>query len=498
VPDRPVPLSKSRYCYGLQCLKQLWWRVHEPKAPELVPDAALQAVFDRGHLVGERAQAEFPGGTLVGHEYWEVEAKVADTQAALAAKAPAIYEAAFVADGVFVAVDVLERRKQGHAIVEVKSSCSVKEAYLPDVAIQLHVLRACGVDVRLVDVMHLDSDCRYPDLSNLFHREDVTPEAEALLPSIPAHLARMQAAVAGPLPDVAIGPHCDDPYECPFKARCWPARPEHHVSSLYYGGRLARRLEADGVALIRDIPESTRLSAPQARQVEAVRSGAPVVEDGLAEALDSLARPIAYLDFETINPAIPAWPGCGPYMAVPVQLSCHVVGADGATKHFAHLAEGPGDPRPALAAALVAACGGAKTVVAYNAPFERRCIEHLAENVPALRRELDRVNDRLVDLLPIVRDHVYHPDFNGSFGMKAVGPALVPGLGYDELEIAEGGTASAVLEGMLLVESKIAPGERATLRKQLLDYCEKDTLAMVKVVEALRAMATELAPAPKG
>lgn len=95
-PRRPVTLSKSRFCYGLQCLKQLWWRVHEPKAPELQAGPALQAVFDRGHLVGERAQGEFPGGTLIGHEYWEVEKKVADTRAAIAARAPAVYEASFV------------------------------------------------------------------------------------------------------------------------------------------------------------------------------------------------------------------------------------------------------------------------------------------------------------------------------------------------------------------------------------------------------------------
>lgn len=45
-------LSKSRFTAGLQCHKQLWWRVHEPDAPELVPDAAQQAIFDQGTRVG--------------------------------------------------------------------------------------------------------------------------------------------------------------------------------------------------------------------------------------------------------------------------------------------------------------------------------------------------------------------------------------------------------------------------------------------------------------
>jgi hypothetical protein len=482
-------LSKSRFCYGLQCVKQLWWRVHEPDAPELTPDAALQAVFDRGHQIGLRAQAEFPGGTLIGHEYWETAEKVADTRAALAARAPAIYEAAFEADGVFVAVDVLERRRKGHAIVEVKSTLDVKAQFVPDVAIQLHVLRAAGLEVPRVDVMHLNRECRHPDLSNLFVREDVTEAAEAFLPSIPSQLARLKEAIAGPLPVVQTGPQCTDPYECPFLARCWPQVPEHHVSTLYYGRKLVARLLADGVESIGDIPEDTALSAAQARQVRAVKGGEIVVEPELGEALALLKPPVAYLDFETINPAIPAWEGCGPYMAVPVQMSCHVVGARGATVHHEWLADGPGDPRPGMAEAVVRACADAATVVAYNAPFERRCLEHLAAHVPALRTPLLAAAGKLVDLLPIVRDHVYHPDFNGSFSMKAVGPALVPEISYDELEIGEGGAASAALEGLLLGDAPLSPAEREALRGHLLVYCAQDTLAMVKLVERLRALA---------
>lgn len=44
-------LSKSKFCTGLQCLRQLWWRVHEPDAPEHagvpVIGAALQLVAAR-------------------------------------------------------------------------------------------------------------------------------------------------------------------------------------------------------------------------------------------------------------------------------------------------------------------------------------------------------------------------------------------------------------------------------------------------------------------
>ena len=103
---------------------------------------------------------------------------------------------------------------------------------------------------------------------------------------------------------------------------------------------------------------------------------------------------------------------------------------------------------------------------------------------------------RLVDLLPLVRDHVYHPDFGGSFSMKAVAPALVPGLDYAGLEIGEGVTASNVLEALLLGDASLGAADRATVRGQLLEYCALDTLAMVKVVERLRELVPALAPGP--
>ena len=82
-------LSKSRYTAGLQCLKQLWWRVHEPDAPELVADEGLQAIFTRGQKVGELARAQVPGGVLIDLPHYDFEGRVAATARALADGAPA-------------------------------------------------------------------------------------------------------------------------------------------------------------------------------------------------------------------------------------------------------------------------------------------------------------------------------------------------------------------------------------------------------------------------
>src|SRR6266480_708137 len=76
-------LSKSRFLAGLQCHKQLWWRVHEPDAPELVPDAAHRNILDQGNAVGRKAREYIPGGTLVDLPFHEFDNKVARTREVL-------------------------------------------------------------------------------------------------------------------------------------------------------------------------------------------------------------------------------------------------------------------------------------------------------------------------------------------------------------------------------------------------------------------------------
>jgi hypothetical protein len=245
---------------------------------------------------------------------------------------------------------------------------------------------------------------------------------------------------------------------------------------------------ATGFETIADLPPGG-LTAIQERQRLAVTTGRVVVEPGLARALRVFKDPLAFLDFETVMLAIPVWDGCHPYDQVPVQFSCDRPAPDGAIGHHEWLADRPGDPRPELARALVAACLGARTVVAYNAQFERRCIEMLADAVPDLADDLLDIAERLADPLPIIREHVYHPDFHGSFSLKSVLPAMVPGSGYDNLEVAEGATASVELERLMFRADSMTQDERRLLREALLRYCALDTMSMVRLLDRLRDLA---------
>ena len=133
----PTPrLSKSKFVAGLQCHKLLWWQIQEPDAPELEPDAATQFIFDQGHEVGRLAQTYVPGGVLIDVPHTERERRLRETAEALRGGAKVLYEPAFEHDGVLVLADILERRRGGWNLIEVKSTTRIKPQHFPDLAVQ--------------------------------------------------------------------------------------------------------------------------------------------------------------------------------------------------------------------------------------------------------------------------------------------------------------------------------------------------------------------------
>lgn len=482
-------LSKSRFTAGWRCHRLLWWTVHEPDAKELQPDKVLQDLFDQGRQVGEAARALFPGGVLVSAPHWAREERVAQTQAMLASGAPAVFEASLLSGGVFVAVDVLERLDDAWRLIEVKSSTSQKAEHVPDVAIQVHVAEASGVNVRQAEVMHLDKEYRHPGQGSLLARTDVTVPVRDLLPAIPDALGRQQAVLQGPLPEVPLGVHCFEPWDCPFRERCWPADRDHIYHLNGVGPKTVVTYLDAGIERISDLPPTAKLHFTQKRQLKAMSEDRIVVEPTLAAELEAFTGRLGFLDFETIMRAIPVWPGMAPWQQAAAQFSYHERQADGTYTHAEHLAEGPEDARPPLAEAMVRATAGADRVVMYTS-FEKTRIRELQQAVPDLAAELKVLEEKLIDLYPVVRNCVYHPDFKGSFSLKYILTPLVPELTYNDLVIVDGRLASVEIARLLFVADRIPLQERDRVRKDLLAYCERDTWAMVRLLKRLRELAS--------
>ncbi len=495
--ETPPQLSKSRFVAGLQCLKRLYLDCYHRELADPV-EAGQQAVFDTGTTVGELARQRFPKGVLVAEQYHEHSQAVQSTQVLLSdVSVPVMYEPAFAFQSIRTRVDVLVRADgQEFDLIEVKSTASPKEQHVPDVAIQMYVVDGCGVPVRRAYLMHINTGYVYQggayDLERLFSLEDVTDKARTYIAEqVPGALSQMwESLQLAETPDIETGPHCTTPYRCPFFGHCHAGEPEHPIRDLPRLRHTDRkRLKESGIRDVGSIPlDFPGLLQIQRRVRDSVTMCRPFVGPNLASRLAEIDFPAAFLDFETLGPAVPIFAGTRPYQTIPFQWSLHVMNRDGGLRHSAFLDNGLDDPRERLIVALLEATPSEGSIVVYSG-YEATVLRELAQAFPQYEGHLLALCDRMVDLLRIIRESYYHPELHGSFSIKSVAPVLAPGLAYDDLEVPEG-MAAAAAYARLLTDDPLE-SERAATREALLAYCERDTLAMVRVYEALLAKARQ-------
>ena len=444
--------------------------------------------FAGGNEVGDIACALNPLGVMVEAEP-DLTAALATTARLLAVgHAGPIFEATFQHEGVLVRVDVLERA-EGNAwrAAEVKSSTGVKDYHRGDLATQIWVMRGAGLEMESAAIRHVDKTFELPragDYTGLFADVDLMDELEDTIAVRAALVQHARVVLAGEEPELEMGDHCSSPFECEFAAYCGhdiPAGPEWPVTLLPRGG--GKKWRQKGIEDLLDLSEND-LNAKNAQILAATRDGVPYQDaEGARREMAEWGWPRAWLDFDTIAPAVPRWIGTRPYQQIPFQFSLHLEQKDGTITHHDFLSCDGNDPRRACAEALTEMVPGDATVIAYYAPFERRVLRDLAGWEPDLAKQLLAMAESTVDLLPVTRNNWYHRDQRGSWSIKAVLPTIAPELDYSALEVKDGGNAQ-------LAWHQAADPACTTLRRDVLSdalkaYCERDTWAMVVVARAL-------------
>jgi predicted RecB family nuclease len=484
-----MKISKSKFVAGVQCLKRLYWLVHEPRmAGE--PDAAGVAIMQQGREVGLLARQLFAGGVEV--KSGDPEEAIRITRELIAnSEVPAIFEAAFENGGVFVRIDVLQRRRDNRwRLIEVKSTTDLKEEHLDDIGIQTRVVSRSGLDLASVCLAHVNRNYLFEggaiDVRQFFKIRNLTRRIERLLPKLTFQLrAEFTVLAMANAPNLPTGRHCTDPITCEFFDRCNPQRPDDHIGYLpRLHASAAEELEEMGVESISDIPDDFPLSERQRRAYTCVQTGKPWFSEELGEELACLKYPIYFMDFESVNPAIPRFSGMRPFDQLPFQWSVHVQRQPEAEpEHYEFLSTDSSDPRHEFITSLCGVLGKSGSIVVYAA-FESQRLSELATWLPEYADRIKNIQTRLFDLLPLVRNHIYHPAFAGSYSLKSVLPALVPRMTYVGMEVANGQDAGLAWES--LVRGVLDQAERERIRKALLNYCGQDTLALLRLHEVLR------------
>lgn len=485
-------LSKSKIIAYLQCPRRLWLEIHRP---ELRSDSAgAQARFSAGDRVGEIARQLYDPkqkGVTVDVSVLGVAQALKVTQGLLEWNTP-IFEAGFSAAGGLAFADALLPVRKGGSrqwrMIEVKSATSVKDYHRDDAAIQAFVAREAGVPLAGIAVAHVDSSWAYPgnnQYQGLLKEQDITEEAFSRTGEVKDWIsAAQEVADKKRMPVACTGTQCQSPFECGFIDFCSSREPQARIPASILPRIQSRALKElfveERVLELEDVPDNL-LNEKQMRVKSHTLAGKTFFDSKkAAAALATHALPAYFVDFETAQMVVPLWAGLRPYQQIPFQYSLHRVDRNGLMSHREFLDLSGADPTRAFAEALVEDCGRRGPVFVYNAAFEQGRVKELAERYPDLAANLLAINSRMVDLLPIARDHYYHPDQRGSWSIKKVLPTVAPELRYDQLEgVQDGGMAMEAYQEAIASQTTLE--RKQEIHRQLSRYCALDTFAMVRL-----------------
>tara|TARA_R110002124_G_scaffold7105_13_gene41774 strand:- start:1744 stop:3225 length:1482 start_codon:yes stop_codon:yes gene_type:complete len=483
-------LSKSQYIRGCQCPKSLWLTLNRKDLAQET-GVAQEAVFAQGREVGLHAQKCFAGGVAVNAPYYDFSAAVDETTALVADGCEVLFEAAAQhPDGTYARADILRKfpGTQDWELIEVKSATSVKDYHLSDLAFQYRVFRGAGISVTRCTVMFINN--RYVrsgdiDPAALFTSKDVTESVVAMQPDVSAVVPGLLRVVESDHePEAAIGARCYKPFDCEYIPHCWDGVPDYSIYRLFTKSKADEMVAALGSYEVKTVPDPL-IPESKRRDVQSYLSGKVYAEpENLRRFLDGLDYPLYFLDYETINAAIPFFDGTRPYQQIPFQFSLHIEEKPGADLiHHEFLHREQSDPRRAFAEALIALCGTNGTIIVYNRQFEAGVNASLAGALPEYAEELRAQTERMTDLLVPFRNRwLYHPDQNGSASIKQVLPAFTD-QSYNDLEISGGSDASA--QYAAFQAGYIPHEELEALFTNLSQYCKLDTYAMKLLLDVV-------------
>jgi hypothetical protein len=485
-------LTKTDFKYYLDCPESIWLLKNKSHVyPKGEFSLFAEKLIKEGYEVEAYAKLLFVNG-LDLPEY----GSPTQTQKALTDANNVYFQPSFITNkDIFARIDILERLADDTwHIYEVKSSTSIKKdrkhRQIEDACFQKYVLTECGYIVSKVSIIHLNKE--YVKQGNiipneLLEIEEITENVDAIYSSV---VNTINAASNFINKEVINETVCS----CKHKTRsnhCDAFRyfnttiPDY---SIYEIGRISAKkvgLLADNEQLaIIDISLDFELNVNQQTQVESVKQEQPIFNiSNIKRELDTLKFPLHFIDYETYASAIPRLDGLSPHKHLTFQVSIHTLTEDGTLTHFEYLLDAMKMPIEMLQA-MQDFTGSTGTFVSWHASFEIGRNKDLIEWLPQFTSYLTYINEHTFDLETIFKKDYIDYRFHGSSSIKKVQPILVPEVSYSDLDV-NNGTMALDTWGRMILDRNFNE-DVARTRKNLLDYCELDTLAMVKIYEFLK------------
>lgn len=489
-------LTKTNFLLYKNCPENAWVKIFEPKiyySKQLTDFDKM--IMETGNEIDELARELFPGGILI-----ENRDNMKASMEAVNRKEKIIYQPVFYTEKFEAIADIIvwNEEHEAYDIYEAKSTNSGNnkksddETYKYDLAFQANVLKNLSVPVNKTYIIRLNSDYVRQEKLNireLLIIEDFTKEVTDMQESVLGEMENAQKLLK--LENRPSGSCC-----CITKGRSAhcstfgylnPDIPEYSVHDISRIG-LSKKKLADlidsRIYSIYDVPKDFELTEIQRNQIDVAQSKKVIIKKvELEEFLNTVKYPISFLDYETFPSAIPRFIGYKPYDQIPFQFSLHVLRREGhELEHYEFLHSESNNPDLKFIKALNDLLPIEGSVIVWNKQFESGINTKLSERNSDFSTLLKAINDRMIDLeLPFKKQFYVHPGFVGKTSIKKVLPTLAPDFSYKILNIQEGGTASQTWNK--ITSGQLDKVETDQKIKDLLAYCNLDTLAMYEILK---------------
>ena len=488
-------LSKSDYIKGIQCEKSLWFKYYEKHLkPEI--DETMQAKFESGNEINDLARKYFPQGINAQEEYFDIQKSITSTKDLIKQNNQIIFEATaqIQSDKTHARIDILRKNHNGDGwdLIEVKGSTKIKPSHLNDLSFQYHIFSEAGYKIDSCLLMLINSDYVLDgelDINQLFKFEDVTQEILERQDKVKLEKQNLLAVLLNNKePEVKIGAHCFEKDghhpQCDFKNHCFKDVPAYSIFNICHRKNTAENIIDDLNSYdINDIDVSNYPKGIKELDIICYQENKTHLDKSqIKQWIDQLEYPLYFLDYETISSPIPIFNNSRPYQHIPFQFSLHIQAEEGGDlQHFEFLHKETSDPRESLIQNLIQLLKTKGSIIVYHESFEKSKNKELARDFPKYATDLEAINNRIIDLeIPFKKKYIYSPKQQSKTSIKKVLPAFTD-LNYDNMEIANGGQAMDLY--LEFIKGHKVRNEK--LFEDLLDYCQLDTYAMVKLLQFL-------------
>jgi predicted RecB family nuclease len=469
-------LSKSKIKDNSRCSMMLWHELNQPHLKEW--DQSNVSRFEQGREVEALARSFFPNA--IEQDKKSNLEKVEYTKELLAKPYSSIYEAAFLYNNVIIQFDVLNKNEVGtFDAVEVKSSSKFKEDYELDVIIQYWVAKRSGIEIRNFQLWYVNTQ----DDNGYFGKKDLKEFVEANEERFEQELAKAQKTYhSKEMPEFKVGAHCDS-FECPFRntPQCKVSIEKNSVLALP-NFRKKWNAHNEGITTV-EHKDFEKFEYKNELVIESIKANALIIQPEALDVIRGWSYPLNFMDFEAVMGAMPLLENTKPYEQVVIQFSNHIYNKDNKMTHQMFLHDNKSNPDLAVIEHLLKFLDNNGSIVSYNKVYEQTRIRNLAKKHKMFSKELLSLVERFVDLMDVIKDHVYHPEFYGSYSLKVVSPVLLKEYGsYSDSVIKSGGEINKYFKEF--IETPCAE-RKEELRKALFKYCQYDTLNLFLIKKFL-------------